>query len=336
MILQNHIMNSESELKFKLITRDLQEINGSDQLIDIINKRPLKIYFGTAPTKQLDISYLLQLMKIGDFLEADCEVTILIADLHAYLDCKLDLDIIGYRTVYYENMIRTLLVAIGINVDKLKFVYGTDFQLGKKYTMDVYKLMSILSYNKAHDVVMDASKQKNNLIMGDLLYPGLQILDEEYLDVDCQYGNIDQKSIMLMAEEYLPKLGYKKRIHLMTPIISNINEININLLDSSNKIIDKINNCYCKLGNLSLNPPMDMMKFIIFPLMRYRSSQKIYIKSNTFKNYEQLESSYNHCYVHPDDLKLFLCDFINNFLEPVRNVFNTDSMQKIIKLCKFL
>jgi len=44
---------------------------------------------------------------------------------------------------------------------------------------------------------------------------GLQLLDEEYLKCDAQFGGVDQRKIFTFAEKYLPQLGYAKRAHLM-------------------------------------------------------------------------------------------------------------------------
>lgn len=38
-----------------------------------------------------------------------------------------------------------MLKSIGVPVEKLKFVQGTDFQLSKEYTLDAYRLSSIVS-----------------------------------------------------------------------------------------------------------------------------------------------------------------------------------------------
>ena len=50
-----------------------------------INKR-ISVYWGTATTGKPHIAYFVAMSKIADFLRADCEVTILFADLHACLD----------------------------------------------------------------------------------------------------------------------------------------------------------------------------------------------------------------------------------------------------------
>jgi tyrosyl-tRNA synthetase len=37
--------------------------------------------------------------------------------------------------------------------------------------------------------------------MSSLLYPGLQALDEQYLDVDFQFGGVDQVSLPARVEQ---------------------------------------------------------------------------------------------------------------------------------------
>lgn len=67
-------------------------------------------------------------------------MTILFADLHAYLDnMKAPWELLKLRTKYYENVIKAMLTSIGVPIEKLKFVIGTDFQLSREYTLDSYR-----------------------------------------------------------------------------------------------------------------------------------------------------------------------------------------------------
>ena len=59
---------------------------GEDKLKEILKKRDLKVYWGTAPTGKPHVGYFVPVFKIADYLEAGCEVTILFANMHAYLD----------------------------------------------------------------------------------------------------------------------------------------------------------------------------------------------------------------------------------------------------------
>lgn len=99
-----------------------------------------------------------------------------------------------------------------------RFVKGTDYQLSKEYTLDVYKLTSVVTQHDAKKAGAEVVKQVEYPLLSGLLYPGLQALDEEYLKVDAQFGGVDQRKIFTFSEKYLPQLGYEKRIHFMNPM----------------------------------------------------------------------------------------------------------------------
>lgn len=205
--------------KKQIITRNLQETLGEDKLNKILAERDLKIYWGTATTGKPHVAYFVPMSKIADFLKAGCEVTILFADLHAYLDnMKAPWTLLQLRAQYYEHVIKAMLRSIGVPLDKLKFVKGSDYQLSKEYTLDVYKLSSLVTIHDAKKAGAEVVKQVEHPLLSCLLYPGLQGLDEEYLKVDAQFGGVDQRKIFTFSEKYLPQLGYEKRIHFMNPM----------------------------------------------------------------------------------------------------------------------
>lgn len=98
-------LTPEQEEKYKLITMNLQEVLGTDKMREILSKRDLKIYWGTATTGKPHVAYFVPMSKIAHFLSAGCEVTILFADLHAYLDnMKSTWELLSYRVQYYEHV----------------------------------------------------------------------------------------------------------------------------------------------------------------------------------------------------------------------------------------
>lgn len=65
-----------------------------------------------------------------NILQAGAHVTVLFADLHAYLDnMKAPWTLLQKRTEYYERLIKAVLSSIGVPLDKLTFIRGTDYQL---------------------------------------------------------------------------------------------------------------------------------------------------------------------------------------------------------------
>ena len=66
-------------------------------------------------------------------------MTILLADLHAYLDnMKAPWELIAFRTQYYQSVIEAMLRAIGVPLDKLKFVQGNIYH--RSVTKYFYKM----------------------------------------------------------------------------------------------------------------------------------------------------------------------------------------------------
>jgi tyrosyl-tRNA synthetase len=236
----------------ELICRNLQEVLGRDVLDKIVEKRPLNIYWGTAPTNKIHLGYFVPILKIADFINAGCIVTILFADLHAYLDnMKSNLKQLELRTTYYKNMITQMLLILNVDITKIIFVTGMDFQLTKEYSFDVYRINSLISVVKAKHSGAEVVKSSDNPMMTGLLYPTLQALDEVHLKCDAQFGGIDQRKIFTLAREYLPKLDknpfnldlkYNKRIHLMNEMIPGIriNKLNnIPLVEQNEKTNDE-------------------------------------------------------------------------------------------------
>lgn len=115
--------------------------------------------------------------------------------------------LLEHRVKYYEAVIKAMLNSIGVPLDKLKFVRGSTYQLQKEFTLDVYRLVSLVTEHDAKKAGAEVVKQVDHPLLSAMLYPLLQGLDEEYLKVDAQFGGVDQRKIFTFSEKYLPSLG---------------------------------------------------------------------------------------------------------------------------------
>nr|XP_057902279.1 tyrosine--tRNA ligase, cytoplasmic [Doryrhamphus excisus] len=327
--------------KLHLITRNLQEVLGEEKLKQVLQERELKIYWGTATTGKPHVAYFVPMSKIADFLKAGCEVTILFADLHAFLDnMKAPWDLLELRVKYYEEVIKAMLESIGVPLEKLKFVKGTDYQLSREYTLDVYRLSSMVTEHDAKKAGAEVVKQVEHPLLSGLLYPGLQALDEEYLKVDAQFGGVDQRKIFTLAEKYLPSLGYAKRSHLMNPMVpgltgtkmsSSEEESKIDLLDSKEDLKKKLKKAFCEPGNIQNNGVLSFVKFVLFPL-RGEFSIKRDAKwggDKVYTAFEEVEKDFAEERIHPGDLKASVETALNGLLEPIRKKFESAELRKL-------
>lgn len=322
------------EEKYELITRNLQEVVGEDKIKEILAERDLNVYWGTAPTGKPHVAYFVPVKKIGDLLKAGCAVTILFADIHAYLDnMKSSWELLKHRTEYYEITIKEMLKSIGVPIDKLRFVRGREFQLQEKYTLDMYKMSALASTRDTKRAGAEVVKQLENPKMSGLLYPILQALDEVYLNVDVQFGGVDQRKIFMFAREFLPKIGYDKRCHLMNPMIpgltgdkmsSSEEASKIDLLDSEKAVNKKMNKAFCEEGVVEGNGVLAFVKSVLFPL-KEDAGEKFVIErpekwggNLSYDSYEQMELAFANKELHPMDLKQGVAKEINNLLNPIR------------------
>ncbi len=329
--------------KIELITRNLQEIISEEELKNLLEKKKSpSVYWGTMPTGSPHVSYFVPLIKIGDFLKAGLKVKILIADLHAALD-SVTWDVLEKRQVYYEALIPAMLKSINVDTKKLEFVKGSNIQLSNKYFLDVLKMSMISTIKDTIKAASEVVKMEENPKLGNLIYPIMQALDEEYLQVDMQFGGVDQRKIFVFAREFLPKIGYKPRIELMNPMVpgltgkkmsSSIPGSKIDMLDDEETIKKKINNAECVAGEVN-NGLMSFAKYVIFPIKQDKKEKLIIKRPDKFGGdlkfsaYAEMEKEFAEKKLHPLDLKNAIAIEINNLVKPIRENPKIKELYKI-------
>lgn len=215
---------------------------------------------------------------------------------------------------FYERVIQALLKSLDVDITKLKFVRGSDFQYSKDYIHDVYRLFTISTEHDAKKAGTEVVKQTKNPLLSGLVYPLLQALDEQYLDVDAQFGGTDQRKIFMFVEKHLPMLQYEKRIHLMNYMMPGLTgkkmgasepDSKIDILDDENTIRIKIRKMYCP--EKEINPVCSLFRFIIFPsttdTIIIKGTNQKYGMNMFYDKYDDLENDFINGLIHPDDLK---------------------------------
>ena len=318
--------------KKELIMRNLQEVISEKELADSLKKKDFTVYWGTMPTGSVSFAYFFPMLKVADFLKAGMKVKILLADLHALLD-GVQWGILEKRYKYYERAITIILKSISVDLKNLEFVKGSEIQLDKKYFNDLLRLSTLSTVNDSIHAASEAVKTaRENPKLSGLIYPLMQALDEEYLKVDAQFAGLDQRKILVFAREYLPKIGYKPRIELMTPMIrglvgkqmsSSIESSKIDILDDEATVNKKVNSAEFVEGSPE-NGIMDILKYLVFVIKKDKKKEfvvarpKKYGGDLSYENYSALERDVVSRKVHPLDLKNAVAKEINLLLSEFR------------------
>ncbi|SCZ90605.1 BZ3500_MvSof-1268-A1-R1_Chr1-3g02095 [Microbotryum saponariae] len=341
--------------KYEIITQNLAEVLGGDAMKATLEERDLVAYWGTAPTGRPHLGYFVPLAKLADFITAGVEVKILLADVHAFLDnLKAPLELVQARAEYYRLLISSVFRSLHLSLDQVKFVVGSSYQYSAEYNLDKYKLTSITSEHDARKAGAEVVKQVSSPLLSGLLYPLLQALDEEYLGVDFQFGGVDQqRKIFTYAELYLPKLGYKKRSHLMNSMVPGLSggkmsssdpNSKIDFLDTPAQVKTKIQKAHCAPGEVEGNGVLAFIRNVVIPIGKLmsgqgRASERAWADSDdvvftikgdpkhggqarSFASADDLEKAYAANEIHPGDLKIAVVQAINALLKPIQDDFN--------------
>ena len=322
------------EEKFNLIKRNTVEIITEEELKKLIKeKKKPAVYLGTAITGRPHIGYFMWVLKLADFLKAGFKVKLLLADLHGALD-GTPWELLEKRFKYYEKAIPLMFKSIGADIKYFEIVKGSKFQKNADYFYDVLRVSTQTSINDCKRAAAEVVKFGDNPKLAGLIYPIMQMLDEEYLQCDVQYGGLDQRKILMFARENHPRLGYKPRIEVMTPLIPGLigkkmsasdPKSKIDLLDDEKTVQEKIKNAYCEEGVIEDNGVLAFIKYIIMTIKQDKKESFIVERPEkwggnlTYQTYEQLEKDYQNKQLHPLDLKMALAKEINHLLEPFRD-----------------
>ncbi|MAG47961.1 tyrosine--tRNA ligase [archaeon] len=321
--------------RLELIKRNVDEVITERELEDLLRKKKKpSVYIGTAITGRPHIGYFPIILKLADFLKAGFKVKLLLADFHGALD-NTPWDVLEKRYNYYKKVMPLMFEAIGANISNFEMVKGSSFQMDKNYFADVLKMSTFVSINDCKRAASEVVKFGDNPKLSGLIYPIMQSIDEEYLDVDMQYGGVDQRKILMFARENLPQIGYKKRVEIMTPLIpgligkkmsASIPESKVDLLDKEDVVLKKVNKAHCLEGDVD-NGLLPFVKYVIMTLKKDSKESfvierdKKYGGNLEFNNYDELEKAFANKELHPMDLKNSVAREINLLLKPMQKKF---------------
>ncbi len=325
----------DSNEKLELIKRNTEEIITNQELEEVIKtKKQPSAYIGMACTGRIHIGYFVPIMKIKDFLKAGFKFKILIADLHSYLDDqKTPFKLLDKRVKYYKEVLSLMLKSVNADTTHLEFVRGSDFQLEKEYIKDMLKLSALNTLTRCKRAASEVVRFGDEPKLSGFIYPIMQALDEEYLKIDCQYGGIDQRKLLMFARENLPRLGYKARIEIMTPMLpglkgekmsASIEQSKVDIISPKEQLKNNIEKAFCPEGQIQGNGVLAFFKHVLMVLKEETKENLIIKRAERFGGniiyslYSDLEKDFVNKKLHPMDLKTSLIEELDKLIAPIR------------------
>lgn len=316
-----------------VVTRNLREVVTIEELQEVMAKEEKKAYIGFEPSGLVHLGWLMCADKVKDLIEAGFDMTILLADWHAWINDKLNGNMEAIRTC--GEYIKDAFAAMG--VEGVKYVYASEMVNNADYWQLVLKIAKQTSLARARRAmdIMGRKAEEAEKDISKFFYPLMQVADIFYLDVDVALGGMDQRHAHMLARDVCKKLGMKKPVALHTHIISSLQAKErmdakmskskpssaIFIHDDYDAIQKKIRKAYCPEGIAEGNPIMEIARHIIFIHFDEMEVKRKDAEAKIFKSYEELEESYVKKELHPLDLKNAVAEYIDKILSPVRQYF---------------
>lgn len=286
-----------NEEKFKLITKNLEEVLTEEELKALIESgAPLRHYIGFEISGKGHVGWVFTMQKIKDLQDAGVEVNILLADWHTWLNKKLDGTLETAKRMakeYFEEALKACALCTGADPNKIKFVLGSELydKLGSEYWAMVVKVAKATTLSRMiRSTTIMGRKESEISDSAMLIYPAMQSADIFALGVNIAHAGTDQRNVHVVAREAAGELGQDKPVaihhHLLQGLLQPVfttDETGKKVLDleaakmskskpdsavfvhdSPEEIRHKINNAFCPEGEVEYNPILDWVKHLVF------------------------------------------------------------------------
>ncbi|MFB6105199.1 MAG: tyrosine--tRNA ligase [Halobacteriaceae archaeon] len=317
------------------VTRNVAEVVTEEELRGVLaDPAGRRAYVGYEPSGVLHLGHMLTTNALIDLQDVGVEIVVLLADVHAYLNGKGSFEEI--RRV--ADRMRDQFVAYGLDPDQAEFVLGSSFQLDEAYVLDLHHLAVETSLNRAQRAMAELQGDETATV-SHVVYPLMQALDIEYLDLDIAVGGMDQRKVHMLHREELPALGYDARPCIHTPIIADLSTgvgkmssssgVTISMEDDTEALAEKIESAYCpptrdpepdKDGNERENPVLQLFQYHVFPRFDAVTVERPaeYGGDVTYEDYESLATALEAGDLHPADAKQALTTYLDDLIAPGR------------------
>ena len=123
---------------------------------------------------------------------------IVLLDTYSYLDnVDYPVEQVLHRMEFYRYSITAALKCLGIDPSNIEFVQESSYET-PKFTKDLWRLCTMVPAQAVRD---SWDRAVHPEMVSPLMCPLLQLLAEEYLDADFQFGGEDQASFTSSPHE---------------------------------------------------------------------------------------------------------------------------------------
>jgi tyrosyl-tRNA synthetase len=333
------------EGRLERITRGTTEVLTAEELRALFERtdKP-RAYIGFEPSGALTIAHLITARKILDLAEAGCDVTVFLADWHAWINDKLggELDRITAAGKYMQ----AAFTALGAGPSRVRYRWAHELTNRSEYWARVVRVARATSVARTRRAmsILGRGEEEENLDTAKLFYPSMQAADIFELPVDLAYGGMDQRRAHVLAREVAHHYAWPVPAAIHTPLLSSLKgggrmdpsegtaerkmsksdpTSGIPIPSTSEEIRTRLGAAFCPAKEVDGNPVVEAVRFIVFPWEGKFGVDRAEKHGGpvAFETEEAFVAAWTAGQLHPQDVKAALGAALDRLLAPARAYF---------------
>ena len=332
----------DREERVARVTRDAVEVVTPDELRSLFERTEHpRAYIGFEPSGTLTVAHLITARKILDLADAGCDVTVLLADWHAWINDKLGGDLARIQTA--GRAMQAAFEALGADPARVRYRWAREMVGSSDYWSRVVRVAKATSLARTRRAmsIMGRGEEETNLDTSKLFYPSMQAADIFELPVDLAYGGLDQRRAHVLAREVAHHYGWPVPCAIHTPLLSSLKggarmdpveglvEGKMSKSDPASAILvtadreeiaARIASAFCPAKAVEGNPVVEVVRFIVFPWEGRLAIERAPRHGGplAFEGVEPFLAAWTAGQVHPQDLKAAVVTALDRLLAPAR------------------
>jgi tyrosyl-tRNA synthetase len=329
-----------------LVVRHTAEVLTTEEVKALLERtdRP-RAYIGFEPSGALTVAHLITARKIIDLADAGLDVTVFLADWHAWINDKLGADLERIRAS--GRYMQAAFTSLGADPSRVRYRWASELTGSPDYWARVLRVArtTSLARTKRAMSIMGRSEEESAMDTAKLFYPSMQTADIFELPVDLAYGGMDQRRAHVLAREVAHQYHWPVPVAIHTPLLSSLKgagrmdptegglERKMSKSDPTSgipipaprtTIAERIGSAFCSGKEVDGNPIVEIVRYIVFPWEgRFDVPRPAKFGGPlAFETPDAFLAAWTAGNLHPQDLKAAVVDVLDRRIEPARRYFD--------------
>ena len=359
-------LDDEGRSKINRMFGGCEEIVGIGHVANVISgssshsgSNQLNAYIGLEPSGKAHLGWMILAETIDNLLAEKVNVTVLLADWHAWVNDKFsrDMEKISLAADYMSEVFRVLLnfPEEGDGPGQLRFIRASEMMDSGKYWERVLRCSKNMSLSRVRRTfsIMGRDEDSSDHDLSAFFYPALQSADIFELEIDIALGGMDQRKAHMYMREVADRNKWIKATCIHTPMLSGLKGASgrmdsynhkmsksdpnnaILLHDNPKKLEKKLRKAFLEIGNEN-SAVYEIARYVLIPRIGTINIEPKpeFGSPSSWENIDQLISAINKGEVHPFDAKMAVARGLAEVLNPISEHFSInnellDNMNKI-------